>query len=121
MDLRDLWRGRMSYRRLWVLLNRLPQESWTQTELRDSQPDSALISPETGRDSFGPWALINYQAAALLDAVQRVAYVCAVAGALDPKPEAPKPTPRPGAKRSKVRAINPAAAAYLGRLRAPAS
>ena len=97
-----------------MLINRLPQESWTQTELRDETPQSDLVAPEP---KFGPWALTNYQLADLRDAVRRLEYVTAVAGQLEPKPKPPTPTLRPGAT-AKVRALNPAAAAYLDRLRA---
>lgn len=115
MALTDLFAGRLSYRRLWVLIRRLPQESWTQTELRDAA-DEELVAPAR-EERFGPWALANYQLASLLDAVRRVEYVSAVAGQLEPKPVPPEPSPRPGVKR-KVRALNPAAQAYLNGLRA---
>jgi len=97
-----------------VLIQKLPQESWTQTTLRDEAPESDLVA---GEQKFGPWALVNYQLADLKDAVRRLEYVTAVAGQLEPKPKPPEPTPRPGS-RAKVRALNPAAQAYLDRLRA---
>jgi hypothetical protein len=100
-----------------VLIGHLPMDSWTQTALRDSAPQHDLTRRD-GDESFGPWDLSNYQLAALTDAVSRVGYLVAVAGHLEPTPKPPAPTPRPGAARSKVRAIPPAAEAYLNRLRA---
>jgi hypothetical protein len=98
-----------------VLVTKLPADSWTQTELRDSAP-SALVEDVTA-PKFGPWALINYQLAQLLDSVHRLEYVEAVAGGLDPKPDPPKPVPKPGP--SNVRPLRtPEEVAYLQALRA---
>jgi hypothetical protein len=104
----------MSYRRLWVLVTRLPADSWTQTELRD---DPTVASDPMAAPKFGPWALTNYQLAQLLDSVRRLEYVQAVAGGLDPKPEPPKPVPKPG--QTNVRPLRtPEEIAYLQALRA---
>lgn len=117
MRLVDLYRGGLSYRELWVLLNRLPQDSWTQTELRDSQPDHELAAPVTSQATvFGPWGLTNYQLANLTDAVHWLRYVTAKVAGGDPTP--PDPTPRPGAKRM-VRKQGLASVTYLNSLRAP--
>lgn len=109
----------MSYRELWVLVQYLPQESWTQTVLRDQQL-TELINPATVGDRaeqrFGPWALINYQLATLTDAVNDNTYVVAVAGRLK-DPKAPAPVPRPGLDRP-VRRQSEAAVLYLKKLRA---
>lgn len=114
IDLRDLFRGRLSYRRLWVLVTKLPADSWTQTELRDSAPP---VVDDERTAKFGPWALINYQLAQLLDSVHRLEYVQAVSGGLEPKPDPPKPVPKPGP--SNVRQLRtPEEVAYLQALRA---
>jgi hypothetical protein len=105
----------MSYRRLWVLVTHLPADSWTQTALRDA-PDPRPVDP-LAEEKFGPWALVNYQLAQLLDSVHRLEYVEAVAGGLEPKPDPPQPVPKPG--RSNVRPLRtPEEVAYLAALRA---
>jgi hypothetical protein len=58
----------MSYRELWVFIQHLPQESWTQTVCGTSvggadQPGAAAGAGRA--EKFGPWALINYQIADL--------------------------------------------------------
>jgi len=97
-----------------VLVSRLPQESRTQTELRDSAPDDPLVAPV--RQGFGPWALTNYQLADLRDAVLALKYVTAVVGQVEPKPSPPEPTPRPGLDKPR-RKQSDAAVVYLHRLR----
>jgi len=100
-----------------VLVSRLPQESWIQTELRDSAPDDALVAP-VRQERFGPWALANYQLADLRDAVRRLEYVSAVVGGVEPKPKPPEPTPRPGvAAAGSRRKQSAAGVAYLRRMR----
>jgi hypothetical protein len=58
VDLLDLWRGRLSYRRLALLIRHLPSESWTQTFLRDSD-EHALVELATddrpAKFGPGPW------------------------------------------------------------------
>jgi hypothetical protein len=109
----------MSYRELWVFVQQLPQESWTQTILRDRQ-FAELINPaderRTGPHQFGPWAHQDYLLAQLIDAVNRNTYVTAVAGQLK-DPKFPEPTPRPGLDRL-VRRQPEAAVLYLDKLRA---
>lgn len=97
-----------------MLINRLPQESWTQTELRDETPDAELVAPMR-EQKFGPWALVNYQLADLRDSLRRLEYVTAVAGQLEPKPKPPEPTPRPGVR---LRLISPSVATRLNEMRA---
>lgn len=117
--MRDLWRGDLSYRRLWVLLDHLPMDSWTQTALRDAAIEG-MPAREQDPDKFGPWALLNYQVARLTDAVARVEYVTA-AGKFD-KVKLPEPTPRPGVKRQPVAQVDPKATEarvlYLNKIRA---
>jgi hypothetical protein len=91
-------------------------ESATRTMLRDTQPDpdtESVAVPEPGDAQFGPWALINYQLAALTDAVKAAAYYSAAAVAKTP-PAPPKPTPRPGMR--PLRRLSRAMAERLARL-----
>ncbi|MCW2898494.1 MAG: hypothetical protein JWO67_759 [Streptosporangiaceae bacterium] len=109
----------MSYRELWEFVKHLPPESWTQTKLRDSDM-TELIADEPGEPEFGPWSLVNYQLAALTDAINAVAYKVHVAGDLRPDPEVPEPTPRPGLKpRVQQAVLSEAAVIYLNARRAP--
>jgi hypothetical protein len=87
----------MSYRELWVLIQGLPQDSWTQTALRDDPNREQLPQQADSEQRFGPWSLENFQLAVLTDAVRQLEFVLArVNGTKDyPRPE---PTPRPGLK-----------------------
>lgn len=72
MDLRDLWRrgGRLTWRRLGVLIAGLPATSRVHTQLRDTvEVDEA---DEDTPPSFGPWDTTNYQLATLIDVMQNL-------------------------------------------------
>jgi hypothetical protein len=99
----------MSYRELWVLIEGLPQDSWTQTALRDDPNRANLPAQADGEQRFGPWSLANFQIAVLTDAVRQLEFVLArVNGNKDyPKPE---PTPRPGLKQVTRQAVDAAEA-----------
>lgn len=109
----------MSYRELAVFVQHLPQDSWTQTILRDRRI-TELVHPETEQEpeepKFGPWALINYQIASLTDAINALRYVTAVAGRLEGA-DPPKPVPRPGLTEPKKR-MPRAAVLYIDQFRA---
>jgi len=109
----------MSYREAWVLMNHLPQESWTQTILRD-RPATELaempVSAQAGPRKFGPWSQEHYLTASLIDAVRRVEYVLRRVNG-DEKFPFPEPVARPGMERP-VRRQNDAQVAYLRKLRA---
>jgi hypothetical protein len=113
--LQEFYRGEMSCRELGVLIRHLPQESWTQTALRDMPGEQLLAAPATGERKFGPWALVNHQLAALGDAVMRLEVTVARSNGADWK--YPDPTPRPGAARP-VRKQSEANVLYLESLRA---
>lgn len=116
IDLMDLWRGGLSFRRLWVLIKHLPSESWTQTKLRDERErEHELVEPADGPQTFGPWSLENYQLAQLADGLNHLRYVLAKVNGQENYPE-PTPTPRPGLNR-RVRRQTAAGVAYLKRLR----
>lgn len=104
----------MSYRQLWVLLNRLPQESWTQTALRDQEPDGDLPQMPAVAESFGPWALGNYQLAMLTDAVRGLEVTLARVNGNEW--DAPTPTPTPLSQRRPRRPAGQVS--YLNTLRA---
>lgn len=120
IDLMDLWRGKLSFRRLALCIRYLPSESWTQTELRNAREDDP--AELTGPDEpvkFGPWALENYQLASLRDEIAELRFVVARTAGSEKYPE-PTPTPRPGL-RQRLAAASPglseAAVLYLNKLR----
>jgi hypothetical protein len=115
VDLRDLWRPgtHLTWRRLKVLVNNLPQESATQTAIRDSMP--ADVMREAAVSGHGRWSHEAMLLALLVDCVNAMRYE-AVAMQGGAKPTEPKPLPRPGVEPA-VRPINEEARAYLARLR----
>lgn len=118
VELMDLWRGRLSFRRLALLIRYLPSESWTQTALRDERHAELveLTGPASDEpQKFGPWALENYQLAQLRDEIAGLRFVVARTAGNENYPE-PKPTPRPGLNRP-VRRQTAAGVAYLKKLR----
>lgn len=110
----------MSYRELWSLMQHLPEESWTQTILRDKPRTGTLadLPPvEVGPRKFGPWSQHDYLIADLIDAVRTNNYLTAVGARLEPKPKPPEPVARPGLGRPRRRQSD-AAVTYLNSLRA---
>ena len=115
IDLMDLWRGRLSFRRLALLIRHLPSESWTQTALRDER-ENELSELVTEPSTIGqPWALEHYQLAALKDEIAHLRFVVAKTAGAENYPE-PKPTLRPGLNRP-IRRQTAAGVAYLKKLR----
>ena len=114
-QLGGLFTGALSWRRLDVLVQHLPPESALKTALRDAMDeadfDRVVAEPRKGH---GPWSNSDMLLASVYDAVQRLTHVQLMRAQV--KASAPEPLPRPGV-RSNVRAINPAAAAYLAALR----
>lgn len=115
-----MWRGGLSYRRLWGLIKHLPPESWTQTALRDEDLADLdeLAGPEPQPDErYGPWSHADYLLAALRDEVARLAFITARGAGFEKFPE-PEPTPRPGvARRKPAPGLSEAAVLYLNKLR----
>lgn len=71
VDLLDLWRGKLSFRRLALLIRHLPA---TSALVRSIEPDVAAAAE---------WGSVNYQLADLFDAFARINF------------DKPKPYPRP--------------------------
>jgi hypothetical protein len=98
MDLVDLYRGRLSYRKLGVLIDHLPPESATITAIRSAMTDEELTEWSAGGDpAKGRWSSLEMLIAALLDEVRRFEHMYVSAhvkkGQSGP---APAPVPRPG-------------------------
>jgi hypothetical protein len=100
----------MTWRKLRVLIERLPAESATMTAIRRDNPLPAEgdVDPEAGR-----WSQSDMLLAALVDELRRSNYyLLMVNGAKRLKP--PKPVPRPGvAPAGKPRRLNAAGADLL--------
>jgi hypothetical protein len=85
----------MSIRRLRVLIDHLPPESFTKVAIRNSLPTEELEKASEGaRPDKAPWSGTEMLLASVLDAIrQGNAIAVAAAGG---KPAEVKPTPRPG-------------------------
>jgi antitoxin (DNA-binding transcriptional repressor) of toxin-antitoxin stability system len=95
IDVLDVYRGRMSLRRLRVLIEHLPPESATKTAMRNAAPaDIAAKSSEGARPDLGRWSNLEMLTAALLDAVRANTSVLVAANGGTPLDLTP--TPRPG-------------------------
>ena len=93
VDLRDLWRGHLSYRQVQAFIDGLPPESATKTRIRDQMTAEDFASAPDP-DGWGPWSKTEELLAVLIDRVRALEYVTlAVNGA---KPAAPEPVRRPG-------------------------
>lgn len=110
-------RGRMSWRRLRVLIQHLPPESATWTALRNSFSEDELAEQaERGEPEKAAWSQMEQLTAALVDAVRRVEYVLVLANSdsKSRKPDPPEPIRRPGAKPRRPKPkIDPVGADFL--------
>ena len=113
IDLRDLWRGDLTWRRLAVLVAALPPESATKTAIRDGLTPEQLASI-TPREGHGPWSNAELLLAAICD---RLALLLWQNGAKSGTPQ-PKPITRPGVERAGARTISDRGVAYLSDRRA---
>jgi hypothetical protein len=119
LDYRDVFRpgggaSRLTWRRLGVLIRRLPPESATMTALRVAHPDSVT---EDGPDpAEGQWSQTEMLLAALVDSV-RILQWTYVSAHVDKgqRPERPQPIPRPGIERKKRKRLSDAQAEFLFR------
>lgn len=90
-----MYRGRLSLRRLRVLIEHLPPESATKTGLRNAIPVEELArSADEGRPDLAPWSGTETLLAAVKDEIRllRMVTVAANGG----KAGEFTPTPRPG-------------------------
>ncbi|MCW2901919.1 MAG: hypothetical protein JWO67_4184 [Streptosporangiaceae bacterium] len=100
-----------------MLIEHLPQESWTQTSLRDADDSPFVFVDPKQPQKFGPWTTTDFLLARLIDAVARVEFVLARVNGNESYAE-PKPTPRPGVDRIVAQKQPEAAVLYLDNLRA---
>jgi hypothetical protein len=120
LDMRDLWRpgggsSRLTWRRLKVLIDRLPPESATKTAARDALTPQELDQlTKQAPDGDGQWSHQELLTAALVDAVRQLIHVTVVANGGKSQP--PKPLPRPGVGKRRRR-LTAEGAAYLQQLR----
>jgi hypothetical protein len=124
-----LWRpgGGLTYRRVRVLLDRLPPESATKTKMRDKFSDEELAEFTKSRSGdirgHGPLSRTDLILFDVIDTLRWVEH--AVYRSQGAKPPKPEPTPRPGLvdpKKAKeiagVRPLNDAGITHLQSLRA---
>lgn len=116
VDLGDLWRGGLTYRRLGVLLDTLPPESALRTARRNDLPAEALTAERPDDAPHGPWAQSEYLLAQIADTLALLVWQNASMYSAS-RPPPPTPIPRPGVVRSVNRQISDKARAYLQRLR----
>lgn len=101
MDVLDVHRGRMSWRRLRVVIEHLPPESHTMTALRNAMPEEELAArAERGDPEKGRWSQLDQLLAGVYDRLGRIEYVlvCAHTDKKSKRPDPPEPLPRPGGK-----------------------
>lgn len=113
---------RMTFRRLRVLIDRLPQESASYTAMRDAHTDEELREQVKLRgepQGHGPLSRHDLFLIDLADQLKWIEY--AIYRSQGGKPHKPEPTPRPGVpgkkKKDSVQALNPAGLAHLQQLR----
>lgn len=89
-------RGRMTWRKVRVFIERLPAESATMTAIRRDSPPSSAEQEQRDPDA-GRWSQLEMLVAALVDEVRRNNYyLLRINGSKTAK--APQPVPRPGVK-----------------------
>lgn len=95
IDVLDVYRGRLSLRRLRILIEHLPPESATKTAMRNAiTPEQMAAATSESRPDLAPWSNVEMMLAALKDEIvlSRSVAVAAAGG----KPGEFRPTPRPG-------------------------
>ena len=95
IDLLDVYRGRLSLRRLRILIQHLPPESATKTALRnEAEEQGAATSSAEYRPDKAPWSGVEIMLAIVRDEIrQNTNAAIAIAGGTPPEFT---PTPRPG-------------------------
>ncbi len=113
VDLLDLYRGGLSYRRLGVLVERLPAESATKTAVRERLDDDDVPVAEPA--GHGPWSHTDLLLASVLDALHVLAWQnTQIHGSKRTSP--PEPVRRPGLVKRRPQ-ISEAGVAYLTEMR----
>lgn len=82
IDIRDLWRGELSWRRLYVIVQNLP-------------PNSAFLVAISGDERNRVWGLNEHLLALLFDAIQNNTIASLAPHSKKNLPH-PEPLPRPG-------------------------
>lgn len=96
VDLRDLWSGKLSWRRLGVLVKNLPAESATKTALRNATP-LAQVQESAAAAEYGPWSQTDMLLAELIDVARWLQW--SKTKAAEQNTDRPEPYPRPGVVR----------------------
>lgn len=98
LDLLDIFTGKLSFRRLRIVLDNLPPESAFRTALRDSMSPEDLAAASAEADvadsvSHGPWSLSDQLLASVADSLAVLVWA---KGDEKKRGKPPKPIPRPG-------------------------
>jgi hypothetical protein len=121
VDLRGLWTGALSWRRLKVLIDHLPPESATKTAIRELHGEEffAGISDPSAPKLHGQWSRAEHLLATINDSVNDLSYLtlCLNIAKDKQRPERPARIPRPGVARPISNKPSDAALAFLARER----
>ena len=103
IDYLDHFRGKLGWRKLLVLLERLPPESALNTAIRNAMPEGR---PEelAGDPVRAPWSTVEAMLASLIDEVRINSWLYAQAHSDSTLPK-PQPIPRPGVRSRKRRGL----------------
>lgn len=107
IDVLDVHRGLMTWRKLRVFIQHLPAESHTMTALRNSMTDEELAAQsEKGDPTKGRWSQTEQLIALVADRVAQLNHtlICVNTEKKAQRPEAPKPIERPGSTPPKKKA-----------------
>lgn len=118
IDLRGLWTGELSWRRLKILIDHLPPESATKTAIREELGDdflSAMVIDADVPAPHGPWSRLETLVATVADSVNDLAFITVslAMGEKAKRPDPPARTPRPGVKRPVSNKPSAAALAFI--------
>jgi hypothetical protein len=114
VDVRDLWTGILSWRRLGVLVKNLPAESATKTALRNAAPLQQVRESATAAD-YGPWSQTDMLLAELIDVARWLQW--SKTKAAEKNTDHPEPFPRPGVQRKGAAPVNATVVSMLEYLR----
>jgi hypothetical protein len=115
VDFLDLFRpgSRLGWRKLLVLIERLPSESTLNTAIRNSRSEDELAAARPDLTEV-PWSMQETLMAMLVDDIRMLSWMYASAHSPGQQVPKPSPVPRPGARRRRHRrALTLAAARKL--------